>query len=127
MFIILLLVGCSRDNDHPEFSLGQSIVADFSRFHLNRMVGTIETVNTAKDKLDTSGVFYSYSPDMEFIGKMGPYDVQIRLEEDTNYYIISGTFGPVGSVNGRAYLSTNNGIYMDFYDQDFTHYRGTIK
>lgn len=127
LIILLFLVGCSRDNDHPEFSLGQSIVSDFSRFHLHRLAGTIETVNTAKDQLDTSGVFYSFSPSMEFIGKMGPYDVKIRMEQDASRYTMSGTFGPVGSINGTAYLASNNSIYMNFYDQNFVHYRGTIR
>jgi hypothetical protein len=127
LIILLLFVGCSRDNDHPEFSLGQTIVADFSRFHLDRLTGTIETVNAAKEQLDTFGVFYSYSPSMEFVGKVGPFDVQFRLFEDTNKYVMTGTFGPVGSIKGTAYLAANNGIYMDFYDQDFVHYRGTIQ
>lgn len=126
-FILLLFVGCSRDNDHPEFSLGQSIVADFSRFHLHRLAGTIETVNAAKDQLDTAGVFYSYSPSMEFIGKMGPYDVKIRMQEETNGYSISGPFGPIGNIRGTAHLSINNSIYMNFFDQNDVHYRGTIQ
>ncbi|PCJ20416.1 MAG: hypothetical protein COB02_05115 [Candidatus Cloacimonadota bacterium] len=123
----LLFLGCSRDNDHPAFSLGQTLTGDFAKFHLKQLVGTIETVDSNKKQLDSSGIFYSYSPTMEFIGKMGPFDVKIRMDEDSKLYVIKGRFGPIGSINGRAYLSKDNGIYMDFYDQNAIHYRGTLK
>ncbi|MCJ8344298.1 hypothetical protein MJH12_02070 [bacterium] len=127
LILLICFVGCSRDNDHPAFSLDQPVVSDFSRFHLKQLNGTIESLDSEKLQLDTTGIFYSYTPTMEFIGKMGPYDVQFRLEDDHGRFVLSGRFGPIGSVTGNAYLSSNNGIYMDFYGQDLVHYRGTIQ